>query len=238
MNAYRFYRDLLQEFRKKGRWPRGGDTARFVLTSRSMFRTPNILGYFMPIENAIHILADTGTVLTVLRKSMADPNGREARILFEATVLVHEFSVHWNQYNNSPAAERWEFDEQFKAALEKKKLNDSLVVLHLFNGMKREREAYLEVLKYLRKHLDRGLFSKQNFLHAVGSSATGFYEQYHNPESVQAGSLQALARNDVKYKAQPARSAQEEYAIKGYSAIIGLFTKTLHEIREFEEALK
>src|SRR5437867_1041985 len=91
MNAYQFYQELLQEFRKKGFWPKGGDTARFVLEQKSMYGTPSIVGYFLPTDNAVHVLADTGAVNRVLRTSMADPNERELRILFEATVLVHEF---------------------------------------------------------------------------------------------------------------------------------------------------
>jgi hypothetical protein len=238
MNAYQFYQELLRDFRKKGFWPGGGDTARFVLEPRSMYRTPNILAYFLPTDNAVHVLADTGTVVGVLRASMANPNERELRILFEASVLVHEFSVHWNQYNNAPASERKEFEAQFVAALERKQLNDSLVALYVFNNMKREREAYLEVLKYLRKHYDQRLFSKENFLHAVQSSVSGFYEQYHNPESTQAIFLRVLAQNVVKYKAQPRRSSRQEYAIEGYSAIVGLVTKTLHEIHKFSEGMK
>jgi len=238
MNAYQFYQDLLREFRKKEFWPKGGDTARFVLEQKSMYATPNILGYFLPTDNAVHVLADTGAINRVLRTSMANPNERELRILFEATVLVHEFSVHWNQYNNSSTTERNEFEAQFDEALQRKQLTDSLVVLLLFNGMKREREAYLEVLKYLRKRLSQGLFSKENFLRAVQSSASGFYEQYHNSESVKAKFLQALARNEVRYKAQRRRSTQESYAIEGYSAIIGLLTKTLHEIHQFKDTAK
>jgi hypothetical protein len=238
MNAYQFYQELLREFRQKEFWPKGGDAARFVLEQKSMYGTPNILGYFLPTDNAVHVLADTGAVNRVLRTSMADPNERELRILFEATVLVHEFSIHWNRYNNGPTTERKEFEAQFDAALQRKQLNDSLVVIYVFNSMKREREAYLEVLKYLRKHLERALFSKENFLRAVGSSASGFYEQYHHPDSVPAKLLRVLAQNEVKYKAQRQRSAQESYAIEGYSAIIGLLTKTLHEIHQFKDAVK
>ena len=238
MNAYQFYQELLRDFRTKGFWPKGGDTARFVLEQKSLYATPSVLGYFLPTDNAVHLLADTSAMSRVLRNSMAIPNERELRILFEATLLVHEFSVHWNQYNNAQTTERKEFQAQFDSALDRKELNDSLVVLHLFNQMKRERQAYLEVLKYLRKHLKQRVFSNENFLRAVESSASGFYEQYHNHESVQAGFLRILARNDLKYRTQRQRSAQQEYAVKGYSAIIGLFTKTLHEIHQFSNAGK
>lgn len=238
MNALQFYQERLKAFQEKCRtqgefekfWPNNGDTARFVLDPASPFATPSLIAYFQPVDNAVHLLADTHAVMTVLRTSMADPNERELGILFEGTVFVHELSLHWNRSNNSPSSERSAMRQRFEDAGRRQQLNDSLVVMFLLDGVTSEREAYLGALSFLRMHTARGEFSKENFERAVRSSAIGFYEQFHSPASPQGRFLGVLAANISKYQAQHARSAQEEQAIAGYGRIITLLTGTFHEM--------
>lgn len=228
-DAFEFYRRLVEEFKKTKHWPPGGDTAHFVI-DRDRTRTPEVLGYFLPNDNAIHLFADTATVMRVLRSSMENPTRQEMLLLLHATLLVHEFSGHWRVFNDSRQSRGRHLKERFYDAFENKRLRDSISFPYLLNGIAEERDTYILVLRFLKEHVARGEFTRKNFSRAVVSSATGFYEQYHNPTSINAKFLHNAAENVVRYEAKPQQTADDKYAIAGYNAMVKLITNSLHQI--------
>ena len=237
--AMNFYGRLLEDFKKTSYWPKGGDTALFTLEHQSSFTsTPNVLGYYLRTDNAVHLFVDTSTVMQVLRSSMSNPTRKDLMILFAGAVLVHEFSAHWSDHNIGRDAYSKQLEARFDTAFSQRTLNDSIVVPYLYDYILNERDAYLLTLKYLMGHVKDHSFSKQNFHRAVVSSATGFYGQVHDPSQPMAQYMHQLADNVQQYSSHSSRPVGEAYAIDGYARILALLTEAIHQMYQLGEKVR